>query len=618
MNQKIARLKSSKEALSLAKNARRLGDNSLADEAVRRSYELRAQEEGYQTPAEKAIAEALYAYEEEQSRALARKFRAGRTRNMLKEHGPLVAAERMVMKRRPSSGFKVLEDAGREELSFESIVDRYPDEFSDEAVNAARARLSGEVYQGPKVLRTARASRFDDFNDVLVTAQREALRRFDGGKNEVGTWGESKKVEVEGRTKKSGIAFPNDQNPHPALRAQHLSMKFGGRGVIIEWMQHLEDVPPSIYVIAEDGREPAIPMEGLPYGSRSFHREGRRRVAGAFAIEQSQEAIALYVACLAEFAPPNPRAESEPMHRVSSVTAARFTAALAAASLSEKDWRWLTVHYHSQGAVASMEALATLLGYDDYRVGNSQYGAAAGRIAKAIGVDSVELADGPYSQQMQWLTTVVGRNEQGHQQLQLRPALCEALAGLGWSRSEPEEEGEPQAASPGQVQEARNYGLSDTEIRQMMLSRKGQGRFRQDVLRFWGGACAVTGLRQAGLLLASHIKPWKDSDPNERLDGFNGLPLSPNLDKAFDRGLITFGADGGIRISALLDGKSMVALGIHERMKLRLVDSRLEKYLSFHRNIVFEAPKTVSETPSCDMESVSDTALELSPLPAST
>ena len=51
------------------------------------------------------------------------------------------------------------------------------------------------------------------------------------------------------------------------------------------------------------------------------------------------------------------------------------------------------------------------------------------------------------------------------------------------------------------------------------------------------------------MLLASHIKPWRDSNHQERLDKFNGLLLLANLDKAFDLGFISFDDSGKVPIS---------------------------------------------------------------------
>ena len=155
MDDRIARLRTSQDARNLAKNARRLGHLELEADALRRASELRAIEDGYTSAAQQAIAIALYAYEEQQSRLKGRTFRATRTRQMLGKHGALAAAERMVLQTQPSTGFEVLEEAGLQELSFEAIVDRFPEEFSNAAVEAARARLSGEPVPKATVANTS-------------------------------------------------------------------------------------------------------------------------------------------------------------------------------------------------------------------------------------------------------------------------------------------------------------------------------------------------------------------------------------------------------------------------------------------------------------------------------
>jgi hypothetical protein len=68
--------------------------------------------------------------------------------------------------------------------------------------------------------------------------------------------------------------------------------------------------------------------------------------------------------------------------------------------------------------------------------------------------------------------------------------------------------------------------------------RIGQAFFRRAVLAAWDHSCAVTGLRVAELLRASHIVPWADDAPN-RLTPRNGLCLNALHDAAFDRGLMT-------------------------------------------------------------------------------
>ena len=169
MDERIARVKTSQDARQLAENAQRLGRPDLAAQALERARELKALEEGYTSPAQQAIATALYAYEEEQSRDKERTFRAHRTRQMMAEHGALGAAERMVLHRRPSKGFEVLDGAGLRELSFEAIIDRFPNEFSTAAVEAARARLNGAPLLRPLRTTSHSGHAIDKWTDDIAT-----------------------------------------------------------------------------------------------------------------------------------------------------------------------------------------------------------------------------------------------------------------------------------------------------------------------------------------------------------------------------------------------------------------------------------------------------------------
>ena len=191
MDERIARLRTSRDARNLAENARRLGHPELEAQALQRVSELKAIEDGYTSPAQQAIATALYAYEEQRSRLEGRTFRAHRTRQMLDKHGALAAAERMVLRRQPSKGFEVLEEAGLQELSFESIIGRFPDEFSADAVEAARARLEGRPLPALAVPTTSSStSSLDEAeNDVLAPAMldSEALA-FLAGFQDPGAW----------------------------------------------------------------------------------------------------------------------------------------------------------------------------------------------------------------------------------------------------------------------------------------------------------------------------------------------------------------------------------------------------------------------------------------------
>ena len=103
------------------------------------------------------------------------------------------------------------------------------------------------------------------------------------------------------------------------------------------------------------------------------------------------------------------------------------------------------------------------------------------------------------------------------------------------------------------------------------------------MLSYWNG-CAVTRYKTPTMLIASHIKPWRDSDNQERLDTFNGLLLTPNLDKAFDNGFISFDATGNILISEVLEKPGL--LGIGKKIKIKFEPAHLN-YMEFHRNLVY-------------------------------
>lgn len=125
--------------------------------------------------------------------------------------------------------------------------------------------------------------------------------------------------------------------------------------------------------------------------------------------------------------------------------------------------------------------------------------------------------------------------------------------------------------------------VSETEKSNLIKTRIGQGSFRQKLIAYWKG-CAVTGYKDTSLLVASHIKPWRSSDNVERLDYLNGLLLLPNLDKAFDSGLISFDTSGKILVSPLLQEPEL--LGVNSEMRISMEDGH-QGYMKFHRENVY-------------------------------
>ncbi|MDM0450952.1 HNH endonuclease signature motif containing protein [Clostridium perfringens] len=88
-------------------------------------------------------------------------------------------------------------------------------------------------------------------------------------------------------------------------------------------------------------------------------------------------------------------------------------------------------------------------------------------------------------------------------------------------------------------------------IERVVKARKNQNKFREALFKR-ESKCKICGLAHKELLIASHIKPWSKSTPEEKLNPFNGFLLCPNHDSLFDKHLISFRDNGEIIISKRL------------------------------------------------------------------
>lgn len=123
-----------------------------------------------------------------------------------------------------------------------------------------------------------------------------------------------------------------------------------------------------------------------------------------------------------------------------------------------------------------------------------------------------------------------------------------------------------------------------TEVERLVRQRVGQQAFRQAMMEYWGGACAVTGVALSEVLRASHAKPWAECTSDaERLDVFNGFLLNANLDALFDRFLITFNEAGQIIVSPSIAVSTQELLGIDKSLRLRWLAQEHASYLQYHR-----------------------------------
>lgn len=134
---------------------------------------------------------------------------------------------------------------------------------------------------------------------------------------------------------------------------------------------------------------------------------------------------------------------------------------------------------------------------------------------------------------------------------------------------------------------------SSEDVTTTSTRRKGQNLFRDAVLSAYNSRCCLTGVTEPRLLIASHIKPWS-ADATNRLNPHNGLCLSALVDRAFDKGLITFSEDYRLVISPLLSSQRDNE-HIHETFYKRK-DERLalpekftpnQDFLAWHREKIF-------------------------------
>lgn len=100
--------------------------------------------------------------------------------------------------------------------------------------------------------------------------------------------------------------------------------------------------------------------------------------------------------------------------------------------------------------------------------------------------------------------------------------------------------------------------------------------------------CRITGVTSIRHLRASHIKPWSVSNNEEKLDGYNGLLLSPHVDHLFNDGLISFKQSGALLVSTNLSPIVLDQWSIDPHQNVGQFINGQEQYLEFHRDVIFK------------------------------
>ncbi|HZP75561.1 MAG TPA: HNH endonuclease [Pseudolabrys sp.] len=129
--------------------------------------------------------------------------------------------------------------------------------------------------------------------------------------------------------------------------------------------------------------------------------------------------------------------------------------------------------------------------------------------------------------------------------------------------------------------------IVETDRHAIIRARVGQGLFRERVSKI-EKRCRITGVENPVHLVAGHCKPWRDSTNEERLDGENGLLLTPSIDHLFDRGFISFEDKGNLILSPVAHRPSLERMGVATDRTINVgsFTSGQKRFLEFHRNSV--------------------------------
>jgi putative restriction endonuclease len=135
-----------------------------------------------------------------------------------------------------------------------------------------------------------------------------------------------------------------------------------------------------------------------------------------------------------------------------------------------------------------------------------------------------------------------------------------------------------------QHQIEETVAIPETTRQALVQARIGQGKFKQQV-SLLERACRITKVDNPTHLIASHIKPWRESDNEERLSGANGLLLTPSIDHLFDRGFISFEDNGELITSPISDAISLNRMGVDTNHVINVGNFNIDQkyFLDYHR-----------------------------------
>lgn len=124
-----------------------------------------------------------------------------------------------------------------------------------------------------------------------------------------------------------------------------------------------------------------------------------------------------------------------------------------------------------------------------------------------------------------------------------------------------------------------------TRKRDPYLHRLYKNQLKEESTELLGGVKCMLEKLNYPVLVASHIKPFIQSDENEAYDPNNGLLLSRTVDSLFDLLYISF-SDEGVMLFSKRVHEDVKGFWKDYRLDGDLLNDDRKKYLAYHRNLL--------------------------------
>lgn len=126
---------------------------------------------------------------------------------------------------------------------------------------------------------------------------------------------------------------------------------------------------------------------------------------------------------------------------------------------------------------------------------------------------------------------------------------------------------------------------SDARKRDPYLHRLYKNQLQEECEELYGNPMCVLEHLCYPVLIASHIKPFIDSDENEAYDPNNGLLLSRTIDSLFDLKYISFSDDGTMLFSKRISN-DVKEFWKNYKLDENILNNQRKSYLNYHRELM--------------------------------